>query len=321
MTDTALTHQRETALVNPASRRRLLEPSRGRLADANCAKGADPLLSVKRFPLRSLLSSGGCGIDHSEPHRLRFNVAILITGGKDDHMVDFAPLELKPRDFLLLRAGQVHAFGKERSVEGEILAFTSEFVGMLSHIPQLADMVECLLETGSRVTLANDSACMVHRWYDDFSGELSRRGAPLAESRILLAFALLIHRLAGLDEFAPSLMENPTPRPKLTRDFEALLGRHFLIQREPAWYAGQLHVSTRTLDRRLVKAFNQTCKELIRARLLLEAKRLLVDPDLQIKDVAYALHFEEVANFSRFFHQNAGLTPSEFRSRRPGWPH
>ncbi len=307
--------------MTPIASARFLERSRGRLAHANCAKGADPLLSVKRFPLKTLLFSRGCGIDHSQPHRLHFNVAILITSGRDDHMVDFAPLELKPRDLLLLRAGQVHAFGKARSVEGEILTFTSEFVGMLSHIPLLADTVESIFKTASRVTLADDSACMIHRWYDDFSGELSRRGRPLAEPRILLAFALLMNRLAGLDEFAPSLIGNLTPRPKLTRDFEALLSRHFLVQREAAWYAGQLHVSTRTLDRQLVKALNQTCKELVRARLLLEAKRLLVDPDLQIKDVAYALHFDEVANFSRFFHQNAGLTPSEFKSRRPGWPH
>ena len=101
-------------------------------ADVNCAKKAAPSLGVKRFRLSQLFAGNGCGIDHSVPHRLHFHVAILITEGKWEHSVDFSPLLLKAGDLLLLRAGQVHAFGKDRAIEGEILAFTPEFLATLS---------------------------------------------------------------------------------------------------------------------------------------------------------------------------------------------
>ena len=287
-------------------------------ANANCAQSVDPTLGVRRFALRNLLSSGRCGIHHCEPHRLRFHVAILITGGQDDHTVDFAPLFLRQGDLLLLRSGQVHSFGKKSTVEGEILTFTDEFVSILPHGAGLLPAIQSIIDSGPRLSLAHESAAAVRRWYDDFSSDLSVRGGANADIRISLAFALLIFRLAGLQEFLPSTAES-TQMPRIVRDFESLLASHFLSQRESSWYARQLHMSSRTLDRQLLKARKQTAKELVRARVLLEAKRLLTDSDLQVKDVAYALRFEEVANFSRFFRQNAGITPKEFKLSRPGW--
>ena len=289
--------------------------------DANCAKKTHPALGVKRLSLKSLLSSNGCGIDHTEPHRLRFHVAILITGGSDEHMVDFSPVALKAGNLLLLRAGQAHAFAKDHSLEGEILTFTPDFIGTLAHIPSLSETIDALFEAGPCVSLAENSAGFARKWYEDFSEELALRGRPFSEPRIACSFGLLIHRLAALPEFALFLEEGHTPRPRLIREFRTLLGNNFVDRRDPAWYADQLHVSTRTLDRQLMKTVNQTCKQLIKDRLLLEAKRLLTDPDLQVKSVAYALRFDEVANFSRFFHQNAGLTPRDFKSHTPDWPH
>jgi AraC-like DNA-binding protein len=86
-----------------------------------------------------------------------------------------------------------------------------------------------------------------------------------------------------------------------------------------SWYAVTLNVSPRTLDRHLVKALKNNCRELIAKRLVLEAKRLMADPDSQLQSVAHALRFEDVAGFSRFFHNNAGLSPRDFKTQIPNW--
>ncbi len=234
-------------------------------------------------------------------------------------MVDFSPVSLRPCDLLLLRAGQVHAFSKDHSLQGEILTFTSEFLATLAHMPQLGRTMEAILDHGPRAQLSTDSAHHVCRWWKEFAQELGFRDTPLFESRLACSFGLLVHRLAALPEFAFAIEGSFGAKPMLVHALRALLEEHFLQQRDPAWYAHALHLSTRTLDRQLRKTLNQTCKALLRDRLLLEAKRLLADPDLQVKNVAYALGFDEVANFSRFFHHNAGITPRDFKSRLPDW--
>ena len=53
--------------------------------------------------------------------------------------------------------------------------------------------------------------------------------------------------------------------------------------------------------------------ELIRDRVMLEAKRLLVNSDYTITQIADLLHFEDNAYFTRFFKKYTGLSPENFR--------
>ena len=56
--------------------------------------------------------------------------------------------------------------------------------------------------------------------------------------------------------------------------------------------------------------------EVIRDRLLLEAKRLLVNVDMGIAEIAYKLSFTDHAHFTKFFKKETGETPDEFRKRQ-----
>ena len=48
---------------------------------------------------------------------------------------------------------------------------------------------------------------------------------------------------------------------------------------------------------------------------LMKAKEFLTTTDKNISEIAYALHFENVGQFSTFFKKKEGITPSEFRNR------
>ncbi|MDR1623392.1 MAG: AraC family transcriptional regulator [Tannerellaceae bacterium] len=48
---------------------------------------------------------------------------------------------------------------------------------------------------------------------------------------------------------------------------------------------------------------------------LLKAKDLLANTQMNISEIAYALRFENVGQFSTFFKKREGVTPSEFRER------
>lgn len=76
--------------------------------------------------------------------------------------------------------------------------------------------------------------------------------------------------------------------------------------------AERLAVSPRTLKRHLQQA-GLSYRELqdeVRYRL---ARQLLADRDQRISEVAYALGYNDVANFSRAFKRWSGLSPTEYR--------
>ncbi|NQD72297.1 AraC family transcriptional regulator, partial [Sphingobacterium shayense] len=53
--------------------------------------------------------------------------------------------------------------------------------------------------------------------------------------------------------------------------------------------------------------------ELIRNRVLLEAKRLLVMKNFSIAEIAYELNFSDASYFTKFFKKAVGCTPEEFK--------
>ncbi|MNL40944.1 DNA-binding transcriptional regulator AraC [compost metagenome] len=54
---------------------------------------------------------------------------------------------------------------------------------------------------------------------------------------------------------------------------------------------------------------------MIDQRVMLEAKRLLVHTHESIKEIGFALGFEEPTNFVKYFRKHSGLTPVAFRDK------
>src|SRR5579863_173343 len=80
--------------------------------------------------------------------------------------------------------------------------------------------------------------------------------------------------------------------------------------------AADLRVSSRQLRRAVRQEFGVSLVELAQTNRLLMAKRLLVDSNLPLIDVAHASGFASVRRFNALFRQHYGLVPSQVRSSR-----
>ncbi len=95
------------------------------------------------------------------------------------------------------------------------------------------------------------------------------------------------------------------------------LESHFFEVRSVAAYARMLKVTSGHLSESILHHTGRTAGELIRDRLLLEARRLLVHSSLNVAEIAVSLQFEDPSYFSRFFRRSTGVSPGEFRDRSP----
>lgn len=96
--------------------------------------------------------------------------------------------------------------------------------------------------------------------------------------------------------------------------FRALLDARCRSRPPVASYAEAMGITTGQLSRVCRAAFGLSAIQVIDARSIHEAKRLLGYSTMSVKQVALELGFRDEAYFSRFFRKNTGLRPTEYRA-------
>lgn len=110
---------------------------------------------------------------------------------------------------------------------------------------------------------------------------------------------------------------DPTPSNKqmIARNFFITLLNGYREHKDVDYYAATLYVSSKYLSKVVKDITTFSPQEWINKTLFMEAQRLLANTNLDITQIAEQLGYSSTSTFSRFFKQNTGLTPMEFRKQ------
>jgi len=148
---------------------------------------------------------------------------------------------------------------------------------------------------------------------DEIARELQQGG--LAQSEVLLSYLkIFLIRATRLKLQQQELTSSPNGRfPEVLGNLKRLLEEHFRIHHAPADYAAMLNITPKALSRLVRIHLHKTLTELIRERVLRQAKWELLHTTKPVKQVAGELGFVDIFYFSRLFKQATGCSPTFFR--------
>ena len=92
-----------------------------------------------------------------------------------------------------------------------------------------------------------------------------------------------------------------------------LVAEHYRNSREVAFYAAKLCISPTYLTKVIQEMNGQSPHELIADYVIIEIKKILRNHLIDIKSVAQLTNFASQSSLSRFFRQQTGMSPSEYR--------
>ncbi|MBL4593138.1 MAG: AraC family transcriptional regulator [Flavobacteriales bacterium] len=99
------------------------------------------------------------------------------------------------------------------------------------------------------------------------------------------------------------------------RALEEIIEAKFQEEKSPQFYASELNVSPKHLNRITKEMVGKTTTDLITERVILEAKRMLIHAQQSFTEIADELGYEDYSYFSRIFKNKTGENPSVFQTR------
>jgi len=248
------------------------------------------------------------------PHRHSFYHMVLFTSGKGTHTIDFDRFEVQPFQVYCMIPGQVHSWHFTTAVNGYVVNFPDHFFRdflfnqyYLERFPFFSGV-----SAESVFTLPVVLRKKVPELFEDLIASASGPGVSPDMSRVLLLQILL---LISSERTEHPLKSVPEQKKVLLHNLRRLIDTHYKSIRLPKEYADLLYITPNHLNALCKDLLGQTAGELIRNRVLLEAKRLLINANKSVTEIAYELNFQDNAYFTRFFKKYEGLTPDEFRKQ------
>ena len=246
------------------------------------------------------------------PHGHDFYLLLYITAGVGTHTVDLVTYELRPGSLFFLAPGQVHHWQLTADTRGFVVFFSADFYlsrypgSGLYHFPFFDGTHPPVLYLPPAET---EIRPLIEQLFEEFSFPRAN------QAEVFRTYLHLCLELAARHYAAPASAEAGLAQQHI-RQFGALLNQHYRTRRRVRDYAALLHVSANHLNAVCRRGLNQTASELIHARVVTEAQRLLSYSTLGVAQVAYELGFEDASYFGRYFRKYTGTTPEAFRQQR-----
>lgn len=250
------------------------------------------------------------------PHRHDFFEVLYLQKGSGYHVIDGNKYEIKPPCVFFMSPGQAHKLELSHDIEGFIFIFTSDFY-LLNRSNQ-----NSLIEFPFFYTIHQDNPPLLLEDESDIRfleslfrqsiAEISRPGDYFQE--MLRSILDLILTTCAARYQVNENMLNKGKGQILVKRFFHLVEENHQKNLSLSDYSGMIGVTPNHLTQTVKLLTGKTSSQIIKAKQLLEIKRLLVHTNLSVSEIANQLNFEDQSYFTKFFKRETGITPIQYRS-------
>jgi AraC-like DNA-binding protein len=247
------------------------------------------------------------------PHRTDFYHVFLFENCSPTHSIDFEPIEIQANSLLFLGKDRVHQFDKNLAYRGKLLIFTEDFYCINPSDSKFLQSTILFNDLFDNFQFATENLSLFLQICQTIESEIKQPDDEVKREILkndVHNFLLLAEREKRKKGFLEIKKSAELDDVLLFKD---LLEAHFSQIKTVSVYAEKLCIAEKKLNQSTTKILGKTPKQLIDARVLLEAKRLLIHDSKSIKEIAYELGFDEPTNFIKYFKKHTQKTPTEFR--------
>jgi AraC-like DNA-binding protein/quercetin dioxygenase-like cupin family protein len=250
------------------------------------------------------------------PHRHDFFEVLFLQKGSGYHVIDGNKYEIKPPCVFFMSPGQAHKLELSLDIEGFIFIFTSDFY-QLNRSNQ-----NNLIEFPFFYTIHQDNPPLLLKNENDirFLEMLFRQGIAEMDLSGEYTFNLLrtvLELILTTCAARYPINDNSLSNRKgqiIVKKFFHLIEENNQKKLLLSDYAKMIGVTPNHLTETVRLLTGKTSSQIIKAKQLLEIKRLLFHTNLSITEIGNQFNFEDQSYFTKFFKRETGMTPIRYRT-------
>ncbi len=250
---------------------------------------------------------------HRAPHRhAQLHEVLWLSAGHLTLTIDEATYSLGPNTLCVIAAGSVHESTGSPDLQGLLMHFSTDF--LLSELREAgAQSFASAYGTPPLPVASAATAARIRGLFERIEEEFGLVSPQRNEliRHYLHLILLELQRETGSGRSA----HLDGAGGLISSQFIALVEQHYATKKQVNDYAELLHLTPNYLNALIKQATGRTAGQLIRDRVILEAKRLFLFSEATVSEVAYALQYDDVSYFWRLFKKAVNVSPTEFKKR------
>jgi AraC family transcriptional regulator, transcriptional activator of pobA len=248
-----------------------------------------------------------------DPHKHTFYEILWFDEGVSSQVIDYREYEIHPQTLFFISPNQLHHFEEYQPLKGGSVFFTEDFFLFNQQDKDKLFELSFLdnFYTNPYLKIDEKIYSEIKQTIDLMIIEKRRPDYSLSILRALLQVLL------GQIQRAFDNQNSEISSKKyivIYKKLKNLIENHYRENLTASNYAERLNVTQHHLNLIAKEVTNRTTTDLIRARSILEAKRLLTFSDLSISEIASDLGFFDLSYFAKVFKIETNSSPKEFRN-------
>lgn len=273
----------------------------------------DPLNGNLAFKLFSF--TGNSHFDHIQ--RLNYFSVIWIQQGSGKAKVDFSEYTFEKDAMFFFTPYQPFMLEGNKELEGIVLDFHPNFFCIHKHHQEIACNGVLFNNIYNPPFVKVDEVARQTFEVVLTQMKLEFQTPALAQYEQLVAYLKIFLITASRLKVAqqPQAQQDYADKkePFILQNLKDFIEIHFKTKHSASDYADMLNISPKALAKITKAHFNKTITDLISERIVIEAKRELYLTNKSVKEIAHDLGYDDEYYFSRFFKNNADVSPQIYR--------
>lgn len=263
------------------------------------------------------IDSESIGLINSEVYKSYIKVLYLTKGF--EIKVDFNVYRTDRPTLFFISPNQVLNIEKLGEEAGRLIFYNRDFYCIQIHDQEVAcdGLLFNNINNMPMTIVPEQDATFIDYLFSRMEDEFELKDGSMEEMIRTYLKQLLIKatRLWKVQHLDGVMSARPSNDLEFFRRFTQLVEANYKEKHNVADYADLLMIAPKTLTHRFKRLNLPQPNEIIKNRIILEAKRLLVHTERTAKEIAYGLGYDDPAYFSRLFFVKTAETPSGFRSK------